>query len=146
MGDLAEKLNKGENIFVGKDANMQRGDYITQEWLAFIRALSPPSLSSDKLALIDKQLDFSKSANAVIKSEWYQLAIKVGYTEVRPEIEKHLTLVGRRWLIQGIYQELKDSKRADDLEWAKDIFEKVKGNYHFISRSTVKEILYSEEK
>lgn len=145
MGELAKKLNKGENIFAGKDAKMKRGDFITQEWLAFIRALSP-SISSNKLAMIDKQLDFSKSANAVIKSEWFQLTIKAGYTENRPEIEKHLTLVGRRWLIQGIYQELRESARKDDLEWAKGIFEKVQGNYHFISRSTVKDILYSDEK
>ncbi|MFT5859798.1 MAG: leukotriene-A4 hydrolase [Flavobacteriaceae bacterium] len=145
MGELAEKLNKGEDVFIGENANMQRGDYITQEWLAFVRALSP-NISPDKLAMIDKQLDFSKSANASIKSEWYQLTIKVGYTEARPEIKKHLTLVGRRWLIQGIYQTLRDSDKDGDLEWAKAVFEKVKTNYHFISRSTVREILYSKEK
>jgi aminopeptidase N len=144
MSDLAEKMNNGENIFVGKDADMQRADYITQEWLAFIRALSP-EISPEKLALIDKQLGFSKNGNGVLKSEWFQLTIKVGYKGARPEIEKHLTLVGRRWLIQGIYQTLRDSDTEGDLEWAKAVFEKVKTNYHFISRSTVKEILYSED-
>ncbi len=141
MGELAEDINDGENIFIGANTSMSRGDYVTQEWLAFIRALSTDLAPSD-MAMIDDKLDFSRSANAVIKSEWYQLAIKTGYKDARPHMKKHLKLVGRRWLIGGIYQTLRDSKDKSDLPWAKSVFEEAKENYHFVSKSSVQEILY----
>ncbi|MFT5778291.1 MAG: leukotriene-A4 hydrolase, partial [Crocinitomicaceae bacterium] len=123
-------------------SDLKRGDYITQEWLAFIRGLST-DLSPETMAQIDEHLNLSMSANRLIKSEWYQLGIKAGYKAIRPFMEEHLALVGRRWLIEGVYQELHDSKDKEDLVWAKDVFERVKGNYHFVARSTVEEILYN---
>ncbi len=141
MTVLASAINEGKNIFLGANKNMQRGDYVTQEWLAFIRALSSEILPSD-MAMIDHKLDFSRSANAVIKSEWYQLAIKTGYKDARPFMKEHLTLVGRRWLIAGIYETLHDSMDKSDLAWGKEVFENAKSNYHFISKSTIQEILY----
>ena len=141
MNTLAEKINQGEAIFIGKDAKMKRDDHTTQEWQAFIRGLSTDLKPSD-LKKIDDQLHFSSESNAALKSEWFQLAIKVGYTEIRPDMEAHLTKIGRRWFIEGIYQALKDSKNPDDLAWAKTVFAKAKNNYHFVSKSTIQEILY----
>lgn len=141
MNALAENINKGEDIFTGKDAKMKRDDRTTQEWQAFIRGLSDTLTPAD-LRKIDDQLHFSSESNAALKSEWFQLAIKVGYTEIRPEMEKHLTKIGRRWFIEGIYQELKNSDNPDDLKWAKEVFEKAQNSYHYVSKSTVEEILY----
>ncbi|MFT5780357.1 MAG: leukotriene-A4 hydrolase, partial [Crocinitomicaceae bacterium] len=53
MNDLAQDVNNGENIFLGNASDLKRGDYITQEWLAFIRGLST-DLSPETMAQIDE--------------------------------------------------------------------------------------------
>lgn len=143
MNELAQEVNEGEMIFIGTDANLERKDFITQEWLAFIRGLSD-DITSKTMRELDKKLAFSQSANSVIKSEWYQLAIRVGYKDARPYMKQHLIKIGRRWLVEGIYGELAESKDPSDLVWAKAVFEEAKGNYHFVTRSTVAEILGEE--
>lgn len=143
MSELAQEVNEGEMIFIGSDANLKRNDFITQEWVAFIRGLSD-DITPKTMAELDKRLLFSQSANRVIKLEWYQLAIRVGYKQARPYMKEHLVKVGRRWLIEGIYKELAESKDPTDLVWAKEVFAIAKNNYHFVSRSTVAEILGEE--
>lgn len=143
MDELAQEVNEGEMIFIGGDANLERNDFITQEWVAFIRGLSD-DIEPEIMAELDKKLAFNQSANRVIKLEWYQLAVRVGYKEARPYMMEHLMKVGRRWLIEGIYKELAESKDPSDLLWAKEVFSKAKENYHFVSRSTIAEILGEE--
>ncbi len=143
MSELAHEVNSGEMIFIGKDANLQRSDFITQEWLAFIRGLSD-DIKPKTMREIDDKLAFSQSANSAIKSEWFQLAIRVGYKDARPYIKEHLLKVGRRWLIEGIYTELANSKDPSNLAFGKKVFAEAKENYHFVSRSTVAEILGEE--
>ncbi|MDG1332807.1 MAG: M1 family metallopeptidase [Crocinitomicaceae bacterium] len=140
MDELAQEVNNGEMIFIGSGANLERSDFITQEWVAFIRGLSD-DISPETMAELDEKLAFSQSANRVIKLEWYQLAVRVGYKSARPYMKEHLTKVGRRWLIEGIYRALAESEDKSDLAFAKEVFEQAKGNYHFVSRSTVAEIL-----
>lgn len=142
MEKLAEDVNKGEDIFIGADANMKRDDYTTQEWQAFIRGLSD-DISPETMADIDEHLMFSMSANSAIKSEWFQLGVRVGNKQIRPYMEEHLTKIGRRWFIEGIYQTLNDSEDKDDSDWAKGVFSKAKDNYHYVSKSTIEEILYN---
>ena len=140
MDELAQEVNSGEMIFIGADANLQRSDFITQEWVAFIRGLSN-DISPETMAELDEKLAFSQNANRVIKLEWFQLAVRAGYKASRPHMREHLTKVGRRWLIEGIYRELANSDDKSDLEFAKSVFDRAKENYHFVSRSTVAEIL-----
>jgi leukotriene-A4 hydrolase len=144
MAELAEEVNNGEMIFIGADANLERGDFITQEWVAFIRALSD-DISPETMAELDEKLAFSQSANGVIKLEWYQLAIRTGYKAARPHMRDHLLKIGRRWLIEGIYETLAESDDPSDVEFAKAVFEEAKDNYHFVSRKSVEEILGGEE-
>lgn len=140
MEELAEDINNGEMIFIGADANLQRSDFITQEWVAFIRGLSDET-SPETMKELDDKLKFSEEANGVIKLEWFQLAVRTGYKGARPFMKKHLMKVGRRWLVEGIYNELANSDDPNDQEWAKAVFEEAKDNYHFVTRSTVAEIL-----
>ena len=58
----------------------------------------------------------------MIKLEWYQLAVRVGYKAARPYMREHLTKVGRRWLIEGIYRELAESDDPSDVEFAIAVF------------------------
>ncbi|NQZ34165.1 MAG: M1 family metallopeptidase [Crocinitomicaceae bacterium] len=143
MSELAQEVNEGEMIFIGADANLTRSDFITQEWVAFIRGLSD-DIDPKTMLELDKKMAFSQNANRVIKLEWYQLAIRVGYKQARPYMKEHLMKVGRRWLIEGIYRELAESNDPSDVAFAKQVFSKAKENYHFVSRSTIAEILGEE--
>lgn len=141
MEVLAEKANNGGNIFTGEYENMRRGDHITQEWQTFMRKLSDEKITPEQMNAIDAQLKFSTEGNAALKSDWFHLAVRIGNKDLRPEIEKYLVKVGRRWYIELIYQALKDSHDPDDLVFAKEVFEKAKNNYHFVSSNTIEGVL-----
>lgn len=141
MASYASMINNGEDVFAKELKGVKRTDLTTQEWQAFIRNIAD-TVAPSKLQLIDEYLDFKGSGNRAIMSEWFQLNVKVGNKEVRPEMRSHLNLIGRRWLIEGIYQSLKDSRDTEDLEWAKNVFEEARNNYHHVSKITIEEILY----
>lgn len=141
MKELASLVNEGKDPFKGKYAKMKRTDHITQEWQTFIRNLNK-DLDSDQMKLIDNKLEFSKNGNPAIQSDWFLLSVRSGYTDNRQEMEQYLIKIGRRWFIESIYQALYDSDNPDDREWAKMVFDKAKNGYHFVSRSTIEEILY----
>ena len=141
MIELAERVNNDMDVFTGDFKNVDRNDYITQEWQTFIRSLDE-NITSDKMKMIDRQLRFSTEANPAIKSDWFLLSVKTGYKEIRPHIEAFLTKIGRRWYIESIYRAAKNSEDPENLEWGKSVYLKAKPNYHYISRSTIEEILY----
>ncbi len=142
MKVIAEEINKGEDVFNGSLKNVKRGDYITQEWMTLIRSLRE-DLSPATMKAIDDHLKFSTEANSALKSAWFILAVKTGYKEIRPEMAAYLKQIGRRWYIESIYQALHDSESKDDLAWAKDVFKEAQKNYHYVSRSTIQEVLYN---
>ena len=142
MSKLADRVNNGENIFTGKMANVKRGDFITQEWQTFIRALDH-SISNELMNQIDEQLKFSTEGNPALKSDWFFLGVSSGNKSLRPETAKYLNKIGRRWYIESIYQACRDSKDNDNLAWGKEVFHSAQKNYHFVSKSTIKEILYN---
>lgn len=141
MSFLAEQLQAGEDIFDTELKGVKRTDRTVQEWQSFIRAFKE-DVDPKILALVDDHLDFSHSGNRSIMSEWFTLAIQSGYSEVKPETKEHLIKIGRRWLIEGIYRACKDSDNPDDLKWAQSVFNEAKDHYHFVSRSTIEEILF----
>jgi|TARA_R110000737_G_scaffold258784_1_gene267377 leukotriene-A4 hydrolase len=137
---LANKLALGEDIFKvkWKKDKIKREDYTTQEWLAFIRTL-PDTLPQGTMALIDKNLNFKACGNSEIMAEWFVLGIQNNYKAVFPPMRKFLIKVGRRKFIEPIFEEL--VKNADNKVWAKDLYKTARNNYHYITRSTVDEIL-----
>jgi aminopeptidase N len=155
---LADRFSAGEDIFKKeikwikikgrkrkkKQINqLTRDKYIAQEWQLFIRRL-PKKIDPELMRNLDKNLNFKNWGNAEIMNEWYILGINSGYEDIRPNMEKFLMKVGRRKYIAPIYQEL--TKTPENLIWARAVFEKAKNNYHYISRTTVQEILYKKKK
>ena len=134
---LADRFAKGENIFAG--GKLKRETYITQEWQAFIRQL-PAKMDPEKMRKLDKELNFKGWGNSEIVSEWFVLGINSGYKDIRPELKAFLQKVGRRKYLMPIYEAL--TKNPDDLSWAKLVFDGAKNNYHYVSRSSVEEVLY----
>ena len=138
---IAEDVNAGKDVFTNELKNVKRGDFITQEWMTFILSLKT-DISPETMRKIDDHLKFSTEGNPALKSAWFQLAVEAGYNEVRPEMAEYLKKIGRRWYIESIYQALHDSDNKDDLTWAKEVFEEAKLNYHYVSRSTIQDVLY----
>jgi len=137
---LANKLAEGEDIFKvkWKKDKIERENYTTQEWLAFIRTL-PDTLPAGTMALIDKNLNFKSCGNSEIMAEWFVLGIKDNYKAVFPPMRKFLIKVGRRKFLEPIFEEL--VKTPDNKVWAKDLYKTARNNYHFVTRNTVEEIL-----
>lgn len=121
-----------------KKKKWKRSMYITQEWMAFIRQL-PSDISVEKLKELDAKIQFKTWGNSEISCEWYQLAIKANYTEIRPEIEKFLLKVGRRKYLLPIYKAL--ANNSDDLAWGRMVYKKARPYYHAVSQGTVDELL-----
>jgi hypothetical protein len=117
---------------------IERKDYIVQEWQVFIRALNP-KVGKRKMKELDQFLGFSTCGNAEIMNEWFVLAIKNDYTEIRPKIAAFLTKIGRRKYLVPIYKAL--AEKPENLAWAKELFQKVSPNYHSVSINTIDEIL-----
>ncbi len=144
MIELAEQFNNDaiptNTSFFRKD----RGDFITQEWLTFIRHLKHDT-DVKTMKMLDEQFRLSYDANPAIKSDWFKLCIRTGYNDTRPQIKAYLCKIGRRWFIESVYQCMVDSEDPEDLAFAREVFEEAKSNYHFVSRSTIEEVLNSEK-
>lgn len=135
---LADQFATGKNIFKGKNKNLKRSTYVTQEWLAFIRKL-PETISVKQMKLLDEKLNFKGSGNAEIMTEWFVLGINAGYTDIRPEMEKFLNKVGRRKFLLPIYKTL--AKDKDNLTFARLVYTKARPYYHSVSQKTMDELL-----
>jgi aminopeptidase N len=142
---LARDYAAGKDIFKKKkrkkDARKyihSRDQFITQEWLAFIREL-PRDIDPEKLRKLDQKINFKGWGNAEIACEWYLLANKAGYTEVRPQMKKFLQKIGRRKFILPIYKSLTED--ADNLKWAKETYSESRMYYHAVSQKSIDEIL-----
>jgi aminopeptidase N len=155
MSEMAEKTNAGEVLFAPKITyknykkkgnrlrrmivtKIERKDFIVQEWQTFIRALNP-AIGKRKMKELDQFLGFSTCGNAEIMNEWFVLAIKNNYNEIRPEIAAFLTKIGRRKYLVPIYQAL--AEKPENRLWSKKIFQKAGPNYHFVSRNTIEKII-----
>lgn len=116
---------------------LKRDQYVPQEWQAFIRAL-PKKMDPERLALIDEKLGFSTWGNAEVATEWYVLGINSNYTEIRPQIEKFISRVGRRKFLLPIYTAL--HKNAESKKWGLEVYKKYRENYHPVSIMTLDDL------
>jgi aminopeptidase N len=151
---LSDRFAAGEDIFKKKIKyvkvkgrrkkkkvveQLTRDQYITQEWQEFIRRL-PKNIGIERMKYLDDNINFKDWGNTEIMTEWYVLGIENGYEDLKPSIEKFLMKIGRRKYLMPIYKAL--AKKKADKEWAKKVFKSAEKNYHYVSRSTVQEILY----
>lgn len=84
---------------------LKREDFIVQEWQTFIRALDQ-DIAIERLRYLDQKMKFSAWGNSEVLAEWFVLNINCGNREIRPEIEKFISKVGRRKFLLPIYKAL----------------------------------------
>lgn len=137
MASYAKLINDGQDISQLKTFNkLELGDHITQEWQAFIRALDG-DISTEDLAALDKQFGFSTAGNDILKSDWFKLCAKANYTASFPAMRAYLKKVGRRWLVEGVYAELAESKDPARLKFAISVFEEAAPGYHAVTKGSI---------
>lgn len=135
---VAEKAKLVTTMTTGKELEVKRQDWSTQEWMHFIRQI-PAEADAAKMEILDKEFNFSTCGNSEIMAEWYVVSIQKNYKKINAPMEKFLINVGRRKFLQPIYEEL--SKSPEGLELAKNIYAKARPNYHSISSGTIDDIL-----
>jgi hypothetical protein len=150
---LAKRFSRGEKIFAKKVTwkkikgrkrrkkeilQLKRTDHITQEWQTFIRSL-PSTVNAEQLAEIDQYLNFSNWGNAEVQYEWFIRTIQANYETVKPSIARFLARIGRRKYVLPIYEEL--AKTTENKQWASELFQSIKAEYHPITRMSIEEVL-----
>ena len=112
-------------------------DWSSHEWQHFIESL-PNDISLETMAELDEAFGFTQSGNSEIQFDWYKLAIEQGYEDAYPAIEEFLIRVGRRKFLRPLYQTMVDEDMKD---WALEIYEQARPNYHSVSFNTIDDIL-----
>jgi leukotriene-A4 hydrolase len=117
------------------DGEIELADVPVAEWspqatIHFINSL-PAGLSFEKLAELDAGWNLSNTRNAEIGRTWFIQVAERRYTEAYPQLEAHLNRYGRGRLIAPVYGAL--AANGEDLELAREMFERARGAYHPIT-------------
>ena len=74
---------------------------------------------------------------------WFELSIYNGYSKkILPKIESFLVQVGRRKFLTPLYRAFKST---DQIDIARNIYEKARPNYHSVARGTMDKLLAQTE-
>ena len=98
-----------------------------QALIHFLNSL-PADLPQEKLADLDAVHALSETRNAEIARTWFIQVATRRYTPAYPQLEAHLNRFGRGRLIAPVYRAL--AENGEDLELARDMFERARGAYH----------------
>jgi len=120
------------------DPNLVPDNLLTQQWLYLLRKL--PSSFDAKIAKVwNNKFQLSSKPNDEIKACWIEVCIKNGYgKEIVPDIESFLVRVGRRKFLLPLYEALVKNNMKTE---ATAIFEKASPGYHYVSRTSIQELL-----
>jgi len=88
----------------------------------------PADITAKEMEAIDKEFNFTKGGNFIIKRQWFVQAIRHQYKAANPAIEQFLIGSSRTGSIMMLYKEM--SKTPEGKVWAKKVFEKAKSGYH----------------
>jgi len=99
----------------------------------------PTDIATKELEAIDKEFNFTKGGNFIIKRQWFVIAIRNKYTPAYPAIEQFLVSISRTGSVMMLYKEM--AKTPEGKVWAKQIFDKAKSGYHATTIQAVEGIL-----
>jgi aminopeptidase N len=128
-----ERFAKGTSA-----AELDTRGWVPQQWLRLLDRVRPEA-SSTRLSDLDQAWNLTQSGNAEILSSWLVLAVRAEYHAADARLEEFLLGVGRRKLLQPIYEEL--AKSAAGKARALEIYERARPRYHALTRGTIDKIL-----
>jgi aminopeptidase N len=127
----------------GATSALQTGKWSTHEWLHFLRAL-PDTVSTARLAELDRAFNLSRSGNSEILEAWLLIAIRNRYEPAFPALERFLTTQGRRKFLTPLYTELAKT------DWGKTmatrIYTRARPTYHSVATGTIDRVLNWEQR
>lgn len=110
----------------------------TNEKQHFIDYL-PKDLTVAEMEAIDKEFNFTKGGNFVIKRQWFVQAIRHQYKPAYPAIEQFLIATSRTGSLQTLYREMVAT--SEGKAWAKQVFGKAKPGYHLTTIQSMENLL-----
>ena len=119
------------------------GKWVTQEWLHFLNNV-PKDATVAQLEPLDDAWKLTGTGNAEVAMRWYVAGIRAGYAPIRVPMERYMVDIGRRKLVQPLYEEL--AKRPEDRAFAERVFAKAKPGYHPLTQKSVAEKLAAKPK
>ncbi|MDX1706834.1 M1 family metallopeptidase [Pseudidiomarina sp.] len=124
-----------------KGAQLNTEGWTTHEWLHFINNL-PRDISAVNMARLDSEYNLTNSQNAEIAHAWLKLAIIKKYEPARDRLRNYLLTIGRNKLVAPLYREL--ARTADNLKWAREVYQQAKPGYHPLTQSVTESLLYPD--
>lgn len=88
----------------------------------------PADITTAEMDAIDKEFNFTKGGNFIIKRQWFVQALIHQYKPAYPAIEQFLIGISRTGSVMMLYKEM--VKTPEGKVWAKQVFEKAKSGYH----------------
>ncbi len=122
----------------GATAALQTAKWSTHEWLHFLRTVAD-SVSTDRLAELDRMFKMSSSGNSEVLFAWLRIAIRAHYTPAMPALENFLTSQGRRKFLAPLYTDLAATTWGKAM--ANDIYRRARPTYHSVAVNTIDDIL-----
>ena len=113
-----------------------------QATVHFINSL-PASTANDRLARLDAGLGLSETRNAEIGRTWFIQVAKRRHTAAYPKLKQHLNRYGRGRLISPVYLAL--AENGEDLELAREIFERARAAYHPVTEASIARALQPDD-
>ncbi|AWI26313.1 hydrolase/aminopeptidase [Flavobacterium pallidum] len=110
----------------------------TNEKQHFIDYL-PADLTQAEIQAIDKEFNFTKGGNFIIKRQWFVQLIRHQYKTAYPDIEAFVIATSRTGSLMTLYKEM--IKTPEGKAWAKSIFGKAKPGYHLTTVEAIENIL-----
>lgn len=99
----------------------------------------PADITVAEMDAIDKEFNFTKGGNFIIKRQWFAQALIHQYKPAYPAIEQFLIGISRTGSVMMLYKEM--VKTPEGKVWAKQVFEKAKSGYHATTIQAVEGIL-----
>jgi leukotriene-A4 hydrolase len=117
---------------------LRTANWGAHEWQHFLDNM-PPTVTAAQLAELDRQFALTKNPNSYIAVSWFRQAIRHGYREALPAVERFLLAVGRGRFINPLYREL--VKTPDGRAIAERTYARARPTYHPIAQGSVERIL-----
>ncbi|HEY0193101.1 MAG TPA: leukotriene A4 hydrolase C-terminal domain-containing protein [Kofleriaceae bacterium] len=136
---LASRITASAQAYAASGAAFDPAAWKTLEWVSFLRAL-PEAITLDRLHTLDQQYHLTESPNAEISMYWLPMLIARDDHAAIPAIDRYLAKVGRLRMIRQIYTAF--AKQGGFwLDHGRDVFRKVSGRYHSVSRDAITAVL-----
>ncbi|RXM45814.1 hydrolase/aminopeptidase [Flavobacterium sp. YO64] len=96
----------------------------------------PTDITPKEMEELDKEFNFTKGGNFIIKRQWFVQAIRHQYKAANPAIEQFLIGSSRTGSVMMLYKEM--VKSPEGKVWANQIFNKAKSGYHATTIQDIK--------